>query len=201
LHAATYDPTHANQILDDLGYARGADGIRVANGHRMSYEVIQPDLDNGDRTFALIKDWLKAIGVEVTEKKVDGSTAFELTTAPDGKYLDFDLSMWTWGMLVDPDFALSVVLCSQYGDWNDTGYCNPAYDKLYEKQGTQIDESQRQATVYKMQQMLAHDLPYIVLGYKNQITAYDKSWTGFEQTIYGPYNALSITSMVNAHKS
>jgi peptide/nickel transport system substrate-binding protein len=202
LQAATYDPARANQILDGLGYAKGSDGIRVADGHPMSYQIILPSsIDDGDRMFALVKGWLKAIGVEVTEKKVDGSTAFDLTTAPDGKYLDFDLSMWTWGMLVDPDFALSVPLCSQYGDWNDTGYCNPHYDDLYARQGTQVDQAQRQATVYKMQQILAHDLPYIVLGYKNQITAYDKTWTGFQNTIYGPYNALSITSMVNAHKS
>ncbi len=201
LNAPTYDPAHANEILDSLGYAKAADGIREANGHRMSYEIIVPsNIDDGDRMFALVKGWLKAIGVEVTEKKVDSSTAFELTTAPDGKYLDFDLSMWTWGMLVDPDFALSVPLCSQYGDWNDTGYCNPDYDALYDLQGTQVNESQRLATVYKMQQILAHDLPYIVLGYKNTITAYDKSWAGFEFTIYGPYNALSITSMVNAHR-
>jgi peptide/nickel transport system substrate-binding protein len=198
--ATPYDPAHANEILDGLGYAKGSDGVRVADGHRMSYEVIVPDIDNVDRIFELVKGWLAAIGVEVTPKKVDGSTAFDLTTAPDGKYLNFDLSLWTWGMLPDPDFALSVVLCDQYGDWSDTGYCNPAYDKLYALQGTQIDVDQRVETVHKMQQILAADRPYIVLGYKNQISATDKAWTGLEYTMYGPYNALSPDSMINAHK-
>jgi hypothetical protein len=49
-----------------------------------------------------------------------------------------------------------------------------------------------------MQEILAHDRPYIFLGYKNQISARDKSWTGFQNTMYGPYNALAITSMVDA---
>jgi len=199
LHAAPYDPARANRILDGLGYRRGADGIRVADGHRMSYDVIMPDLTEGDRMFSMVQGWLKAIGVQVNQKKVDDSTAFDLVTAPDGKYLDFDLAMWTWGMLPDPDFALSVVLCSQYGSWSDTGYCNPAYDKLYLEQGTQLDPAKRQAIVYRMQRILAHDRPYIFLGYKNSISAHDTSWSGFQNTMYGPYNALAITSMVDAH--
>ncbi len=200
LHAAPYDPAKANQILDSLGYRRGSDGIRVADGHRMSYDVIMPDLTEGDRMFSMVQGWLKAIGVQVNQKKVDDSTAFDLVTAPDGKYLDFDLAMWTWGMLPDPDFALSVVLCSQYGSWSDTGYCNPAYDKLYQEQGKQLDAAKRQAIVYRMERILAHDLPYIFLGYKNQISAHDKSWSGFQNTMYGPYNALAVTSMVDAQR-
>ena len=43
--------------------------------------------------------------------------------------------MWDWVGYVDPDFVLSVVGCDQYGGWSDTAYCNPAYDKLYQKQG------------------------------------------------------------------
>ena len=200
LHATAYDPERANQILDDLGYDRGPDGIRIADGHRMSYEIIMPDLTSGDRMFAMVRDWLAAVGIEVSQKKVDDSTAFDMVTAPDGKYLDFDLAMWTWGMLPDPDFALSVLLCSQYGSWNDTGYCNPAYDELYDKQGTVLDPEERLQIVYEMQQILAHDRPYIFLGYKNSISAYDKSWTGFQHTMYGPYNALAATSMVGAHQ-
>jgi peptide/nickel transport system substrate-binding protein len=200
LHATAYDPAHANEILDGLGYKPGPDGIRVADGHRMSYEVIMPDLALGDRMFAMIRDWLKAVKIEVIQKRVDDSTAFELVTAPDGKYLDFDLAMWTWGMLPDPDFALSVMLCSQYGSWNDTGYCNPRYDELYQEQGTELNEAKRLEIIYRMQQMLAADRPYIFLGYKNHITAYDKSWSGFQKTMYGPYNALASTSMIGAHK-
>lgn len=200
LEATPYDPEHANEILDGLGYKPGPDGIRVADGHRMSYEVIMPDLALGDRMFAMIRDWLKAVGIEVVQKKVDDSTAFELVTAPDGKYLDFDLAMWTWGMLPDPDFALSVMLCSQYGSWNDTGYCNPRYDKLYQQQGTEMNEAERLKIVYTMQQQLAADRPYIFLGYKNHITAYDGSWSGFQETMYGPYNALSSASMLGAHQ-
>ena len=40
----------ANSILDGLGYKKGGDGIRVANGQKMSYEVITPtDLSSANR--------------------------------------------------------------------------------------------------------------------------------------------------------
>lgn len=200
LQATPYDPAKANQILDDLGYRPGPDGIRIADGHPMSYEVIMPDITYADRQFAMVRDWLKAIGVEITPKNVDGSTAWELTIAPDGKYLDFDMSMWTWGMLPDPDFALSVVTCDQWNSWSDTGYCNPAYDDLYEQQGTELDRDKRLDIIYKMQQMIAAERPYIFLSYKNHISAHDASWSGFEKTIYGPYNGLSFASMVGAQQ-
>ena len=51
------------------------------------------------------------------------------------KYLNFDLSMWDWVPLIDPDFMLSVVTCAQYGGWSDSGYCDKAYDKMYQQQG------------------------------------------------------------------
>ncbi|HUH21625.1 MAG TPA: ABC transporter substrate-binding protein, partial [Gaiellaceae bacterium] len=42
----------ANKILDRLGFKKGSGGIRVANGHKMSYEVITPtDVPSTNRTF------------------------------------------------------------------------------------------------------------------------------------------------------
>lgn len=200
LEAWPYDPDQANQILDDLGYAKGGNGIRIADGHPMSYEVIMPDLTGGDRMFSLIRDWLKAVGIEVKQKKVDDSTAFELIGAPDYEYLDFDLAMWNWIMLPDPDFALSVVTCDQFGNWSDTGYCNPKYDELYALQGTQVNEDERLATVYQMQQILARDMPYIYLGYQQWVMASSPDWSGFQNSINGPFPPLSPQSMLQATK-
>ena len=57
----------ANQILDQLGYKKGSDGIRVAPAttgkyaepaHKMEYQVMVPNsLDfNGDRTFSIVQE-------------------------------------------------------------------------------------------------------------------------------------------------
>ena len=181
----TYDLAEANRILDEAGYAKGADGIRATPaGSRMSYEVILPtDIQGQQRKFAIIQgDWRK-IGIEVTGKPMDGSAAWDAMMAPDGKYLDFDIHMWSWLGYIDPDFMLMTVMCDQYGNWSDTGYCNPEYDALYAKQAAELDPDKRQAIVREMQQILYRDRPYIFIAQSEFIRAYRGGWGG----ITAPY--------------
>src|SRR5213079_3136746 len=52
-----FDLDKANQILDGLGYAKGSDGVRVADGHPMAYTVVFPHAESGpgDRAFQIIQ--------------------------------------------------------------------------------------------------------------------------------------------------
>jgi peptide/nickel transport system substrate-binding protein len=179
LEPEAYDLDLANQILDDLGYERGSDGIRMADGHRMSYEIITPDsLDGINRAFEIVKTGLAEIGVEVTQNSLDSTTAFEEIGAPDWKYENFDLAMWDWVGYLDPDFVLSVVKCDQWGGWSDTAYCNPEYDELYEEQGGTADQEARREIVWEMQDILYRDKPYIQLVVLDTITANSTNWAG-----------------------
>jgi peptide/nickel transport system substrate-binding protein len=196
-----FDLARANQLLDSLGYKKGAGGIRVAGGHKMSYVVIIPtDLTGVDRTFQIIQADFKKIGVNLTQKSLDSSAAFDAITAPGTKYLNFDLAMWDWVPLIDPDFMLSVVTCDQYGGWSDSGYCNAAYDAMYAKQGTTLDQDERRLIVYQMQQKLAKERPYIFLNYESWISAHSKGWDGFVSSPQGPFNSLSKESLTEVHR-
>jgi peptide/nickel transport system substrate-binding protein len=198
---ASFDIALANKQLDALGYKKGAGGIRVADGHKMSYAVITPsDLTGVDRTFQIIQTDFKKIGVNLTQKALDSSAAFDAITAPDGKYLNFDLAMWDWVPLIDPDFMLSVVTCDQYNGWSDSGYCNKAYDALYQKQGTTLDQKERKLIVYQMQAKLAQDRPYIFLNYESWISSHAKGWDGFVDSPQGPFNSLSKQSLTEVHR-
>jgi peptide/nickel transport system substrate-binding protein len=196
-----FDLARANQLLDSLGYKKGAGGIRVAGGHKMSYVVIIPtDLTGVDRTFQIIQADFKKIGVNLTQKSLDSSAAFDAITAPGTKYLNFDLAMWDWVPLIDPDFMLSVVTCDQYGGWSDSGYCNAAYDAMYAKQGTTLDQDERRLIVYQMQQKLAKERPYIFLNYESWISAHSKGWDSFVSSPQGPFNSLSKESLTEVHR-
>jgi peptide/nickel transport system substrate-binding protein len=197
----SFDLALANQQLDALGYKKGAGGIRVADGHKMSYAVITPsDLTGVDRTFQIIQADFRKIGVNLTQKALDSSAAFDAITAPGGKYLNFDLAMWDWVPLIDPDFMLSVVTCDQYNGWSDSGYCNKAYDDMYAKQGTTLDQNERKLIVYQMQAKLARDRPYIFLNYESWISAHSKGWDGFIDSPQGPFNSLSKESLTAVHR-
>jgi peptide/nickel transport system substrate-binding protein len=195
----SYDPALANSLLDKLGYKRGSGGVRVANGHKMSYAVITPSETEGmNREFAIVKQDLAKIGIAVTQKSLDSTTAFTEITAPKNKYLSFDMMMWDWIGNIDPDYILTVVNCNQYGNRSDTGYCNKAYDKLYAEQGVTIDPAKRKQIIWQMQKILYRDKPYIQLAQLDLIFGYAKGWNG----INPPYlNGLSKIPWEQLQKS
>lgn len=202
LKPESFDLAEANQLLDELGYKKGSDGLRTADGHKMSYEVVTPnDLTGLDRTFQIIQADFRKIGVELKQKSLDSSAAFDVISGPDSKYLNFDLAMWDWVPLIDPDFMLSVVTCAQYGGWSDSGYCNKAYDSMYASQGTTLDQAKRREIVWNMQKKLFDERPYIMLNYESWISARAKGWDGFVSSPQGPFNSLSKESLTKVHQT
>jgi peptide/nickel transport system substrate-binding protein len=189
----------ANEMLDAAGYTLGSDGIRRdKEGEKMAYEVITPTgLLGINRAFEIVQKGLEQIGIRVTQKAVDDTTAFELIGAPDWKYEKFDMAMWDWVGYLDPDFMLSVVNCNQYGNWSDTGYCNPEYDKLYKEQGVTIDQEARKQIVWEMQEILFNDRPYIQLVNLDLITAKHANWADIQPELAG----FSKRPWIEAHKT
>ncbi len=193
-----YDCEAGNQMLDDLGYTRGPDGIRVAPAttgdyaqaaHPMVYEIVTPTSPdyNPDRAFEIVQEGFAAAGVDVTQKVGGDSTAtYALETDEDCDaststgYAKYDIAMWDWAGYVDPDFMLSVVTKGQWCSWSDTGWDNPEYDKLYAQQGTLVDQAERQKVVYEMQQIIYDNVLYTQLVNEDYIDAHSKKWAGIE---------------------
>ncbi len=192
----------ANQLLDNAGYKIGAGGVRVAGGHPMSYTVIMPsDLAGqyGNRSFQIIQSGFKKIGVQLNLKVLDPSAAYDAITA--NNYRNFELSMWDWFPLTDPDFMLSVLTCNSFNVWNDTGYCSKAYDSLYSRQSAAMDPGQRRQLVYQMQHMIAASAPYLVIDYPDSIEAQSSHWSSLPEVGGGSFNSMSIIPMDTVHKA
>jgi peptide/nickel transport system substrate-binding protein len=88
--------------------------------------------------------------------------------------------MWDWVGYVDPDFMLSVVTKGQWCSWSDTGWDNPDYDALYEKQGTTVDENERASIVQQMEQMIYDNWVYTQLVEEQYIDAHTTAWDGMD---------------------
>ena len=196
----SFDLAKANQILDSLGYVKASNGIRVADGNPMSYTVIFPHAESGtgDRAFQIIQQDFKQIGIQLTQKRLDDNAAWK-AMYDHGDYI-FDLAMWDWYPAADPDFILSVLTCGQYGFWNDSGYCNPAYDKLYTKQKSAVDPQQRQEVIFQMQEMAYNDRPYIILSYDERLDAWSPAWDGFVESVQGFFNNFSTQGLTSVHQ-
>ena len=201
LKTVSFDLGLANKILDKLGYKRGPGGIRVAKGKKMSYEVVTPtDVQSIPRTFSILQTDFKKIGVQLKQKALDSSAAFALMSGPSNTYQGFDLAMWDWTALIDPDFMLSVVTCAQYGGWSDTGYCDKKYDKMYSQQQLTPNQTKRRQIVWKMQKYLYTQRPYLWLANDDSVSATSKNWAGFKNTPQGPFNELNIQSLTQVHQ-
>jgi peptide/nickel transport system substrate-binding protein len=191
----------ANQLLDNAGYKMGPNGLRIANGHPMSYTVIMPSDLAGEystRTFQIIQPAFKKIGVQLNLKVLDPSAAYDAITA--NNYRNFEISMWDWFPLTDPDFMLSVLTCNSFNVWNDTGYCSKAYDNLYSRQSAAMDPAQRQQLIYQMQQMIAAAAPYLVIDYPDSIEAQSSHWSPLPEVGGGSFNSMSILPMDTVHR-
>jgi peptide/nickel transport system substrate-binding protein len=209
-----YDCEAGNGMLDQLGYEKGADGIRIAPAttgetaqpaHKMAYEIIVPNSlnFNGEREFEIVKEGFAQAGVEVTIKAGGDSTAaYALETGDNCDadkstgYDSFDIAMWDWVGYIDPDFMLSVVTKGQWCSWSDTGWDNPEYDKLYEQQGTTVDPEERRQIVYEMQQMIWDNFLYTQLVNLQDIAAHTKAWDGFNPAL----DAYSKKNYTEPHK-
>ena len=77
-------------------------------------------------------------------------------------------------------------------------------DRLYYQQQTTIDPQARKELVWKMQQIVYEQSPYITLTYPEWLEAYDDTgWTGWVRTPSGDgsviYTSYNIDSYLFAH--
>lgn len=189
-----FDLDLANKLLDEAGYAKGADGWRTASGRKMSYKVLIPanvEGAEGLRALEIVTADFKQIGVELVTEQSDNATIAAAITGPDNTFADSTIAQWGWIPQMDPDFILSVVLCSQIGGLSETAYCNKDYDALYDAQAMEVDPEKRKQTVWQMQEILERDRPYIVTVQQNNVEAYAPGWSGF---IENPIGFLDYTS-------
>jgi peptide/nickel transport system substrate-binding protein len=193
----SYDINLANQMLDQLGYAKGPDGVRIANGHRMEYQFVRPDQMKGagDRVLYIPKAVGAQVWVVIDKEPLDNNAAFTAITDPNGQILKFDMDMWAWGPRLDVGANFQVFTCASAGVLSEIKWCNSAYDQLYNEQLGIADPAKRKAVLYQMQEMLHQFIPYWVYAFPDEIEAHDKKWVIPENLDYpfeGPQTYAQI---------
>src|SRR5215468_9954656 len=202
LQPVPFSLAKANQLLDQAGYKMGPNGVRIADGHPMSYTVIMPEATStsyGERSFQIIQTDFKKIGVQLNPKNLDDTAAYNAILA--NNYKSFELSMWDWQALADPDFQLSVLTCGSFSVWNDTGYCTKPYDGMYQAQGATLSPAKRQQLVYQMQQMVYNQRPYLVLDYLDLIEAHSTQWADLPLVLGNSWTELSKIPFESVHQA
>jgi peptide/nickel transport system substrate-binding protein len=181
-----FDIVKANQLLDDAGYKdTNGDGIReYKDGTPLEYRLMSDDTSSANfRIIQIISDGLSQIGISAppTVESTDSLVARQ-------KDFDYDLVHWEWDTDADPHFLSSVFTCAetQDGGWNDSGFCSPEYDKLFQEQATALNQDARKEAVWKMQEIIAKERPWLILAYTDSIAAYRK-----DRFTFDPLNAVA----------
>jgi peptide/nickel transport system substrate-binding protein len=181
-----WDIEGANALLDEAGYEdTDNDGVREMpdGGDPLSFRYyVQTNDQNTTKAAPFVKEWLSQIGIETkVEAMSSGKLGDEINAGT------YDLFHWGWIPDPDPDSALSWFTCderppdgSAYGN-NDSYYCNPEYDEMFNEQRTTLDATARFDIVHDMQRLYYEDSPYIVLWYGPIFQAYrTDTFTGYQ---------------------
>jgi peptide/nickel transport system substrate-binding protein len=174
-----FDLAEGNRVLEEAGYVDSdGDGIREdLEGNPLEYRLYASESATNARILEAIADGLAQIGISAPPTLMDEDSLIGLY--PD---FDFDLIYWGWGLDPDPDFAMLIFTCDQReeGGWNDSGYCDAAFDEMYLQQAVTVDHEARRQIIWQMQEKLFNDRPYIVLTYAKTVQAYRSDrFTGF----------------------
>ena len=140
-------------------------GLRLPNGEPMpELEILSPSpgYDPLRSTFAIwIERWLNDVGIPATARLTDFNVIVEKINDPEG----FDVWILGWALSNFPDY-LEAFFHSRHAEGdglNFGGYFNPEFDKLADALLVETDLDAAREQVFKMQEFLADDLPYVVL--------------------------------------
>jgi peptide/nickel transport system substrate-binding protein len=172
--ALDYDPSRAEQLLDDAGYKMGSNGVRVApDGKPLEFRLGIHSDDATDAAIApYLKEWMSDIGIKLTVNAM----SFDQLNNNLAKG-DWDILMDGWSTGPDPTYLLSIQTCGTLPEDDgsngntDAFFCDKKYDKLYQQQQTQFDAEARAATIAKMQSILYAGNADLILFYKNGLDA------------------------------
>ncbi|WP_437947747.1 ABC transporter substrate-binding protein [Sorangium sp. So ce296] len=189
-----FDPQRANEILDDAGYPRGADGIRTRNGKSLRFEInVVSGWSDWVRAVQIIVQNLQTVGIDATMRTYDFSAFF--AALQKGA---FDMSMgWTTVEPTPYNFyrdLMSTELLKPVGEvsarnWHRFGAKHA--DPLFHQFEAATDPSDQKRILDAIQMIFVEAAPVIPLFKNPSWGEYStKRFTGFPTT-ENPYAKLT----------
>lgn len=128
-------------------------------GLKPSYELLVGD-GREVRIGEILKEQLSKAGIELRVTSVD--TKSRDARIAEGNYELVLVGHGGWGQ--DPDFLRTRFSSAETTWFSGTpGYVNPEVDRLAEEQLRETDENKRKELIYRLQELLAEDVPEIPL--------------------------------------
>ncbi|MEW6227727.1 MAG: ABC transporter substrate-binding protein [Bacillota bacterium] len=149
-------------------------GLIMPDGKKMpefEFMIMTAGYDPLRYTFGLnIAQWMKDVGIPCEA----APTEFNVIATRVFDEQNFDAFMMGWSLTVYPDHLKAFFHSSEagLGGFNCEGYSNPEFDKLADDFIKESDLEKARQKAFKLQDILADELPYIVLFDTPIIEAY-----------------------------
>jgi peptide/nickel transport system substrate-binding protein len=179
-----YNPDKARALLAEAGWRdTDGDGLLDKDGRPFEFTILT-NMGNPLRmkTATIIQWRLAMIGIRVNIRALEWSTFIN-------EFIDkrrFEVVVLGWGIGLDPD---------QYDIWysgkvkekefNFVSYSNPEVDELLERGRRTFDINERKKAYFRIQEILADELPYIFLYVPEALQIVSSRFHGIEPAPIG----------------
>ncbi|MGY4233687.1 peptide/nickel transport system substrate-binding protein [Bradyrhizobium sp. USDA 4449] len=177
-----FDVNRAAKILDQAGWAKGADGIRAKNGVRLSFAN---STTSGDPLREQVQQYLQQtfaqLGIEMKISNLPAAVMWGDFWVQS----QFDSVIVGSSFLIgaDPDVtnrlhSRSIAAKGGRGS-NNAQYANPEVDALLDKGARTFDPEARRPIYFRIQELVRRDLPFLPLYQNNSVEGLKKGINGF----------------------
>ncbi len=150
-----------------------------------------------------ISKWANDIGIPIS---ADLTSFNNIVNKVWSENFNYDIYMLGWGITIYPDYLRDFFYSKNAGPggFNTPGYNNPAFDKLADEFIDQTDMNKAKELGYKLQEMLADEVPYVILFTTPMLEAYrtDRIQFAYTKTLdgiqsgYAGYGEISYVKLI-----
>ncbi len=148
-----------------------------------------------------IERWANEIGIPIKANLVDFNLIVQKVF---DEPFNFDIYMLGWSLGYYPDHVADFFHSKRagVGDYNAAGYNNPEFDKLADEFLATPDIEKARELSFKLQEILAEDVPYVVIFDTPTTEAFrtDQVIFPYEKTLSGLQYVNGTPTLVKAAK-
>jgi len=182
-----FDPVRAERLLDEAGYPRGANGVRL-------HLAIKSSTDERARLLAaVLQQQMARVGIALDIRSNEFATFY--ADAVRGAFQMYSL-YWIGGN-EQPDIFSLVFSSARFppNGANRGRYANPQLDALLDDANQSQDMARRRTDYVEAQQILARDLPAINLWYLDTLVVHNRRLTNVVPSPSGSYTFLETAGL------
>jgi peptide/nickel transport system substrate-binding protein len=188
-----FDLNEANKILDEAGWVKGSDGIRVKDGNRLEFNYATTANNRWREKDQLInQENFSKIGIKVNIVNYPANTFFG-PFLNEGDPAKYQIAEWASNYDYDADNAKSFS-CNQFppkGE-NVNFYCNQQLEPLFVQAVGTDDPGKRQQVYNQIHQIMLDDAAFISMFALVDLFIHKKGTNNYKPGPFGPGETSNV---------